>query len=100
MLCNHHTCTTRFCPYCGKEINPPGPLHALRSHVAARVGALIEQRKDVEKQWAALGREPSSEEAVERDRAIGRIDRNYTKWLVWRDALDELLFPPDKASNS
>ncbi len=100
MPCNHDACKTRFCPDCGKEINPPGPLHSLLAHLTARITVLEDQGMELQNQWAALGREPNSEETVARNAVLARIDTNRLKWTAWQDALTDVLFPPEEEATA
>ncbi len=94
MPCNHDACTTRYCPDCGKEINPPGPLHSLLKHLSARADALEFQHKSFLAQWEKLGGKSSDNERVVRNKDLARIASNHSRWSTWEEALAASLKVP------
>ena len=91
--CCNETHATRFCPDCGKQINPHS-LRSLLNHLALQRKSMRLRIERFEKRNREQGQELSESKARLRD----KIERTANKWEVWHDALAELIEDVEKSS--
>ena len=68
MKCDHKTCTTPFCPNCGKQLVLPA-VQSLREHIDSNIERITDQLRD----------EPDSKHAESRRKAADK----WVSWLDW-----------------